>query len=86
MHGFDGESSWKKAIKLNSDVRSCGTAAFYSVSSHGLYGFAFADLGSSFAYQFTQKSVAPSAGSEGANASESSHQTKTITDSLSLGT
>ena len=84
VHGFDGLSSWDEAIKLNLKVRKSGSAAFYSVSSHGLYGFAFADLGSSFVYQYTQKSVTASTGNEESNANEPSHQTKTITDSLSL--
>ena len=43
VHGFDG--SWPDSIKLNNEVRQAGDSAFYSVSSSGLYGFAFADLG-----------------------------------------
>ena len=48
-----GFKSWESARKLNDQVRTLtnGTTAFYCVNSSGLYGFAFADLGSNFEYQ-----------------------------------
>lgn len=61
-------------------MRQCGSAAFYSVSSSGLYGFAFADLSPSFSYQYTVKSAS---GSE-AQGEPAEPQTKTITESQSL--
>ena len=61
-----------------------GIAAFYSVSSHGLYGFAFADLGPSFTYQYAQKSTTTSATAGTDEAAPAGHQTRTISDSQSL--
>lgn len=51
---IQGFSTWAEAAKLNTEVRLIG-AVFYSVSSSGLYGFAFADLGPVFSYQYTLK-------------------------------
>lgn len=75
VHGFDGAEAWATAAKLNAQVRQHGSSktAFYSVSSHGLYGFAFADLGPSFTYSHTVKGDG-----------EDKQLSKTITESQSL--
>ena len=54
IQGFD---TWASVARLNAEVRKAegSTAAFYTVSSSGLYGFAFADLGPNFSYQYTIK-------------------------------
>ena len=75
IHGFD---TWANAQRLNAEARSI-SAAFYSVSSSGLYGFAYADLGPNFSYQCTIKD-------QGQQASEAgpSMETHTVSDSLTL--
>jgi len=70
----EGFSTWASAAKLNAEVRAIG-AVFYSVSSAGLYGFAFADLGPSLSYQYTVKDV---------KTSDASMQAATVADSLTL--
>ena len=49
-----GFKNWDSARKLNEQVRTLtnGTTAFYCVNSSGLYGFALADLGLNFEYQY----------------------------------
>ena len=81
VHGFDG--SWPDSIKLNNEVRQAGDSAFYSVSSSGLYGFAFADLGPSFSYQYTVKASSETA-AETTTTTVPTPLTKTITDSETL--
>lgn len=79
IHGFD---SWENTAKLNAEVRTKSSTTFYSVSSSGLYGFAFVDLGERFTYQYAVKDS--SAAAEGAANSEQRMETGTLTDSLPL--
>ena len=82
IHGF---AEWESSAKLNAEVRNDGNdAAFYAVSSSGLYGFAFADLGASFSYEFAVKDG--SAGQENRGPDQQKMESKTLTDSLSLQT
>ena len=74
IQGFD---TWENAIELNRQVRASESSlAFYSVNSSGLYGFAYADLGSSLTYQYTVKGPDTDP--------NNSMETATVVDSQSL--